>query len=234
MLTGLKPFPQLNSAKLVMLMKDLVNEPYKSGMKVLLESLNDFSQLPVEYLYIHDKLTSVGASQQMISFLLMLLDVNEHTRLGSKKAGGVTVLKEHPVFRWCLQDMSNVYGHPTYQMVQGVVSTKSNATNESVANNGTSTPVPVTDTLTSNNVAGDTPANQASSHTAADTKNFEYCWEYIDNKILIPPFIPPTEIEEHHEIPLYSSFSEMMHVNEKSIWLNQYTSTYYDSYFQNW
>ena len=241
LLTGLKPFPQLNSASVASIAKAIQQNPqYKEGTKKLLEKNPDFQNMPVEYTYIYDKLCSVGTvSQITMNIILLLLDFNEHTRLGSKGGGGLEVLKQHSFFKWEVAELDTGSGGApsgVYQMSRKPSAGNTNLpSDKAVSSNSVSNPEP--DILAVGGAVDGTAyresdATPVAPSTPVETKHVEYCWDYLEQKQIVPPFSP--EVPEINETANYANFDEMMMGLDKVSWLKQYPSTYYDEYFQNW
>lgn len=263
LLTGLKPFPQLNTSSVALLAKLIETDPaYKAGTRVLLENNPDMKDVPMEYMYINDKLAGLKhVAPDTINIILQLLDFNEHTRLGSRMAGGIKTLKEHPFFKWELtpaegkETKANGGGRLSgFQMSagnkvsqsnidhsnsggDGSVSGRSMSANDSVAVNAQSMSPVLSGgkSCDSDKVGGESSKDTVGElpmTSAPPERNLEYCWDFIEQKQILPPFTPAEA--EINEEPAYNSFDEMMMGIDKVSWLKQYPSTYYDEYFQNW
>jgi len=221
LLTGCKPFPTLNSSTVAALAVHLEEPAFKNGTKVLMETMTNKEMLPPQYLYVYQKLMRCQVLPNTVNIILQLLDCNEITRLGSKKAGGIAALKEHPFFKWSF------------------VPSEGNAT----VGGGLVMMQPKTNTeLPGGDDDSDFDMFENSAPKSTDEATMpivnqpepvaEYCWDLFELKNIVPPFMPQApEINEH---VAYNNFDEMMVEIDKVSWLKQYPSTYYDEYFQNW
>ena len=225
LLTGLKPFPLLNSASVAILANALKTDPaYMMGTKRLLESVAEPKELPMEYLYIHEKLNSpyVQADASTINIILLMLDFNEKTRLGSKAAGGLETLKQHEFFMWSFNGIEQ-NGAIEMFVAPHVVQERNLQPSDP---NFQYADIDIFDQPV------EPVKPEVESVVQEPVGPPEYCWDYMEQKQILPPFMPETK--ELNDRTAYGAFDEMMTGIDKVSWLKQYPSTYYDEYFQNW
>ena len=231
LLTGEKPYPDLNVLTLPPLIIKLEeDEAYKLGVKQLLDNLKFMGhELPLEYANVFNKLILCKLSSDIIHIIMLFLDFNENTRLGSPSNGGVDKIKEHPVFKWSLTNTTNVAGAVPSQYSSSYVSMGS------VNIQDVSQFTPVAGSKDSNTVGRETPYT-GSIGGSASVDDFErradFCWDLIELKQITPPFIP--ESKPPCDVIKYPTFEDMMFDIGKGTWLRQCPNSYYDEYFQNW
>ena len=216
----------MNSNTVAILANAIKDDPnYNCGTEALLAKDPNCKELPIEYMYIYDKLSSQKISMNTISIILLLLDFNEFTRLGAKANGGLTKLKEHHFFKW---EFSTA---PTDALNSHNLSQGTNPASAVFQMSSTNSRAQIDALNELDAESGELLSEDAKTSPAIEIKA-EYCWDLFEQKQIIPPFIPhETDINDH---VAYSTFDEMMNTIDKVSWLKQYPSTYYDEYFQNW
>jgi serine/threonine protein kinase len=250
LLTGEKPFPELSPTTLPALMLLLENDlRYQTSVDDLLSD-NNTVEMPPEYVSLHEKMSVLNLSKEVIGTVMRLLDFNERTRLGSPSSGGVAVLKEQAVFKWVCE--TSVVDRATIGNVsisaENILSIGSQlktlggddgaqlSQSERYASTNSLTPPAITSANSSlsavRSVRLDASLNPDDISSHKLNKPAEFCWDLFELKQIIPPFVP--EAHDLNEDIAYPEFEGMMTQIDKSNWLKQYPSSYYDEYFQNW
>ena len=239
LLTGDKPFPDLSPTTLPALMILLEKDPrYQASVGDLLASDCPL-EMPLEYLSLKVKMEELLVSTAMIRTVMMMLDFNEQSRLGSPSAGGVDTLKQQAVFKWVCE--SSTAGNVTIS-AENVAALSLRTLGEAEASDreggsGSSLNPPSiansqVHSLAVKSLKADLGDVDDISSTRVLRPAAEFCWEMFELKQIIPPFVPIAS--ELNEEVAYPEFEGMMNQIEKSSWLKQYPSSYYDEYFQNW
>lgn len=249
LLTGEKPFPDLNPITLPALVQLMETDPrYQASVKDMLAEGSTL-EMPPEYVAIHTKMWDLGLSIELISAVMMMLDFHEQSRLGSPRAGGVDVLKEQSVFKWVCESSNNgvamvtitadniqqslgkLPNHRSFQEAHAL-DREASSLGASIVNSLNAGPKSIRadmDPLVTHSPADD---EVVVSSFRANSKPAEFCWELFELKQIIPPFIP--EAQPLNEEVMFADFELMMTQIDKTNWLKQYPSSYYDEYFQNW
>ena len=258
LLIGHLPF-KYNEAQLPNLVENLEsNVKYCKGSRFLMGNYAPLDY-PPEYKLVFDTLHKVDISPNMVNLIIQLIDFNDKTRLGSPTNGGVKHLKEHDVWRYV--EVISPDDLPVVDTAAPSLYTKAmsglgsssisgriiqrNDTDSSAASVGK--PVVKARRLsaagrsyTGYNSSGGNSGGSGMLPNIAEKDRLddyldapcEYCWMYIEQKLLAPPYMPPHV--DVNEKPKYKDVSSMLKSLHKPEMLEPPPSLYYEEYFQNW